>query len=299
MTPQANRTSDLVDEILLDSGHAEDEGLRAALLSLGSLASLPAPAPSGELAALLAGSRDELAQRRRLRRHRSSVVGLAVIAGMGLGIGGVAATSGVSAPGAGNSIQQLLEDWAPGWSPGSGTDPAAVPGDGSSATASYGEVSRNVVSPDELLWRADAGNAATRLLPGLGPVQGNSGGRAGGCGHPVKDDAGAAAVECVPLASGSAHGGVPADSAGAGMAGQEPAGSREAADRNPGAAGATGPSQQPGKGAPAAVPEEPGAAGQKTALPTSPAAAGKPAWAGPGADQDAARRAPWPAPVNR
>jgi hypothetical protein len=125
---------DIVEEMLLDAGHGKDPELRAALLALGSLASLPAPAPSGKLAVLLAdcsdGSTggagnaagtsesgpDELARRRGLRAHRPTVVGLALIAGMGLGVGGVAASSAVPGASGSPSIQHMLEDWTPAWS---------------------------------------------------------------------------------------------------------------------------------------------------------------------------------------
>ena len=44
------------------------------------------------------------------------MVGLAVLAGMGLGVSGVAATSQVSGDGAGPwSVQELTTDWSPGW----------------------------------------------------------------------------------------------------------------------------------------------------------------------------------------
>ncbi|MDQ0870586.1 hypothetical protein QFZ70_003059 [Arthrobacter sp. V1I9] len=129
----ADHLPDTVEEMLLDAGQVQDSELRAALLVLGSLASLPTPAPSGKLAALLtesedgsagnaddaggisdSGPGDELAKRRRLRAHRPTVVGLALIAGMGLGVSGVAASAPV--PGhSGPFIQHLLEDWAPAW----------------------------------------------------------------------------------------------------------------------------------------------------------------------------------------
>jgi hypothetical protein len=129
---QVNYLPAIVEEMLLDSGHGEDPELRAALLALGSLASLPAPAPSGNLAVLLAESGDgstagdavgtsesgpdELARRRGLRAHRPAVVGLALIAGMGLGVGGVAASSAVPGASGSLSIQHMLEDWTPAWS---------------------------------------------------------------------------------------------------------------------------------------------------------------------------------------
>ena len=105
MTPQASRLTDTVESMLLDAGQEQDTELRAALLSLGSLASLPAPSPNAQLAALLASRPDELTRRRRQRRHRnrSAIVGLAVVAGMGLGVTGVAATGS----GAGGEDQPL------------------------------------------------------------------------------------------------------------------------------------------------------------------------------------------------
>lgn len=121
MTPQANVLPETVEEMLLDAGFGQDDTLRSALLSLGSLASLPAPVPSGELAVLLAGDNegpvgDELGRRRWLRAHRPTVVGLALIAGMGMGAGGVAASTAPHGQAGSLSIQHMLKDWAPAWS---------------------------------------------------------------------------------------------------------------------------------------------------------------------------------------
>lgn len=116
MTSQASRLLDTVDEMLLDAGQAQDTNLRAALLSLGSLASVPAPPPNAQLAALLGSRPDELSWRRRLRRHRTTIVSLAVVAGMGLGVTGVAASASGPAEKSSVSVQHLLEDWAPSWS---------------------------------------------------------------------------------------------------------------------------------------------------------------------------------------
>ncbi|WP_314215563.1 hypothetical protein [Pseudarthrobacter equi] len=127
MTTPESRLRELVDEVLTDAGHPDDAALRSALESIGFLASLPVPEPSGELARLLAGGGDELARRRRSNRHRPTVVGLAVIAGMGLGIGGVAATAG-SAPGSSAaSVQHLLGDWSPDWAITHGVPAAPTP----------------------------------------------------------------------------------------------------------------------------------------------------------------------------
>lgn len=115
MTLQASRLIDTVDEMLLEAGQEQDTGLRAALLSLGALASLPAPPPNAQLAALLGPRPGSLSWRRRLRRHRPAIVGLAVVAGMGLGVTGVAASASRPAEQASASVQHLLENWAPSW----------------------------------------------------------------------------------------------------------------------------------------------------------------------------------------
>lgn len=115
MTSNASPLLRTVDEMLLDAGETDAAELRAALLALGSLASLQVPAPGAELAALLSGQTHQLARHRLLRRHRPAVVGLAVIAGMGLGVTGVAATGTPPGVQASSSIQHLLQDWAPAW----------------------------------------------------------------------------------------------------------------------------------------------------------------------------------------
>lgn len=116
MTTRDDFSGGTVDQLLLDAGHTEVPELRAALLSVASLAQMQAPAPGPELALMLAGPRDELTRQRWLRKHRPAVVGLAVLAGMGLGVSGVAATSQGSGDGSGPwSVQQLTTDWVPGW----------------------------------------------------------------------------------------------------------------------------------------------------------------------------------------
>ncbi len=116
MTTRDDFSGGTVDQLLLDAGHTDVPELRTALLSIASLAQMQAPAPGPELALMLAGPRDELTRRRWLRKHRPAVVGLAVLAGMGLGVSGVAATSQVSGDGAGPwSVQELTTHWSPGW----------------------------------------------------------------------------------------------------------------------------------------------------------------------------------------
>lgn len=132
MTSNASCLQEIVDEMLLDSGQSDSSELRAVLFSLGSFASLPAPAPGVELAALMTGTDDPMARHRWLRRHRSAVVGLAVIAGMGLGVTGVAATGTVhEGHPVRASIQHLVEDWDPSWTISG--DPSGSEGDSTPA----------------------------------------------------------------------------------------------------------------------------------------------------------------------
>jgi hypothetical protein len=116
MTTREDFSGGTVDRLLLEAGQLDVPELRAALLSIASLARMQVPAPGAELAAMLAGPGDELTKKRWLRQYRPAIVGLAVLAGMGLGVSGVAATSQVSAAGSGlRSIQKLTTDWAPDW----------------------------------------------------------------------------------------------------------------------------------------------------------------------------------------
>jgi hypothetical protein len=125
VTPNASYLGKTVDEMLLDAGQAEAAELRAALLSLGTLASLPVPAPNSQLAALLAGP-NELVRQGWLRKHRAAVVGLAVVAGMGLGVSGVAATASGQGRHSSISVQHLLEGWAPSWTIAGGPSASAA-----------------------------------------------------------------------------------------------------------------------------------------------------------------------------
>jgi hypothetical protein len=88
MTSNTSPLLSSVDEMLLDAGET-DAALRATLLLLGAFASLPVPEPRPELAALLSAQTTQLGRRRLRRRHRTAAAGLAVIAGMGLGVSGV------------------------------------------------------------------------------------------------------------------------------------------------------------------------------------------------------------------
>ncbi|MFJ4208871.1 hypothetical protein ACIPY2_10470 [Paenarthrobacter sp. NPDC089675] len=83
----------IVEDLLLEADLRGDSDLRETLLALGSYSKLQAPEPNAELAAMLAGPHDELAKRRWKHKHRAAVVGVAVVAAMGLGVSGVAAAS--------------------------------------------------------------------------------------------------------------------------------------------------------------------------------------------------------------
>lgn len=114
MTDNTSTLLGIVDEMLLDAGETNPE-LRTVLLSLGAFASLPVPEPRAELAVLLAAQVTPLGRHRLRRRHRTAAVGLAVIAGMGLGVTGVAAAASAPTVHGSSSIQNMLQDWAPAW----------------------------------------------------------------------------------------------------------------------------------------------------------------------------------------
>jgi hypothetical protein len=220
MTPQTNVLPVLVEEMLLDAGFGQDDELRSALLSLGSLASLPAPVPSGELAALLAGdgggaTRDELGRRRWVRAQRPTVVGLALIAGMGMGVGAVAASSLPPGQPGSPSIQHMLKDWAPAWSLPAGAVSGSS-GDSAAPKASEPDESEGVDSPQAAV--PVAGNPP---VPRRGPapaqipaassngVEGSGQAQTGAGQGPAKergkDDAGAAATDKAAVAGVPEH----------------------------------------------------------------------------------------------
>lgn len=243
MTRSPDSLHRLVDDMLSDAGQAGDTDLRSILLSLGSLASLPVPAPSGQLARLMAGSAtaavepaaagldvlkddqdaggDELALRRRLRRHRPTVLGLALLAGMGTGIGGVAASSPAPAGGS-HSVQQLLENWSPSWT-------------------IQGQAAAGLVQPDDPdgVDGPGAGQpAAEPVSAGPGPADSH---------HLQQDPAPGPQQAAEPRPSAVASGE-------AGKAPRALAGGQEPGRRNPAAGTATpgeGGQRQPGGGGPA------------------------------------------------
>ena len=228
MTSASDNLVTLVDDMLQDAGLGRDGDLRDALVTLGALASLPAPAPIGELAALLAsgspakdaasdgppvevpgdapsedqpsdddsaddqpsGDRpdDELARRR--RRHRPTALGLVLVAGMGLGVGGVAAST--TAPGD-SAIGHLLEDWTPWVNPDSGP-PAAAPGSPAAEVDAHADVIAAASTPAPG-GAALPGRTAFRLLHGHAGLAGYTGSPA--CLGPVMHDAGMGSGTCV------------------------------------------------------------------------------------------------------
>ncbi|MHC6229616.1 hypothetical protein ACX5I6_07825 [Arthrobacter sp. MMS24-T111] len=209
MTPPSGNLVSLVDDLLRDAGCGDDPQLRDVLLSLGALASLPAPAPSAELAALLAPAAgtpvaggaledppageqpaDDLARRRR-RRHRPTALGLVLVAGMGLGVGGVAASS--SAPG-NETVQQVLADWPPPWGAPSATSASAAGGGyRSPVLAADGEGPGTVSSPSPA---APGKSHASRFLDDAAGVAGRGG--VPSCGGASTHDDGGRPGACVP-----------------------------------------------------------------------------------------------------
>lgn len=226
MTPAQDNLAALVDDMLQDVGFELDADLRGALHSLGALASVPTPEPTGELAALLtaagpilgegpvpggapdaaAGERevgqddeppaDELARRR--RRHRPTTLGLVLVAGMGLGVGGVAASS---TPHGSSPVEQLLEDLSP-WSNSVSGPSAAGYGYRAPRLASDGELA---AGPEAAAGGAtDAANLASRLLPDHAGAPRHTGHVHTGtphCAGPVNHEA--AGGMCTPAGAGA------------------------------------------------------------------------------------------------
>ncbi|WP_255769931.1 hypothetical protein [Pseudarthrobacter sulfonivorans] len=209
---------DTVDEMLRDAGET-DPGLRAALLSLGAFASLPVPEPRGELAALLAERPTQLDRHRLRRRHRTAAVGLAVIAGMGLGVTGVAATASGPKSHASSSIQQMLQDWVPSWTiagtpatNGSAASVAGVPAGDSAADAPEaarpGETDPETARshPGSQGWGGSESDMAGKTVPGGGARShkhdsGNQGAGNSAAGNSGADHA--AAIDSAPDDAGS------------------------------------------------------------------------------------------------
>lgn len=284
MTPAPDNLAALVDDMLLDVGFEQDADLRGALHSLGALASLPTPEPTGELAALLTaggpargeapvpagaldaagrqpGEReadqddgppaDELARRRR-RRHRPTTLGLVLVAGMGLGVGGVAASS---APPGNSPVEQLLADLSP-WNSSVSEPSAAGYGYRAPRVASDGELA--AAGPEAAAGGAtDAANLASRLLPDQAGTSRHTGHAHTGtplCAGPVNHEA--AGRMCLPAGAGPATQGNGAGrgTENQGTAAEEPAGPAAA---NQGKAGTPAPDNAPAAAGAAGGPAKP------------------------------------------
>ena len=240
---QSQKLRDVVEDMLLDAGEEDSAELRDALMSLGSLASLPVPAPNAQLAALLAAPQDELTRRRGLRRHRTTIVGLAVVAGMGLGATGVAASSDGLGDPAHPPIQHLLQEWAPAWSvtglalltadgllpepdAGNQPDPASVPASGYGEGS--GERGAGVDGGGVDGAGQDAAGADGAAQPGTGPDG------AGGNGQPGNGQPEDGQGQGGPAGENAAGG----NPAGENAAGESPA--ADTAGKADGAQGGTG-----------------------------------------------------------
>ncbi|MDP9888501.1 hypothetical protein [Pseudarthrobacter enclensis] len=246
MTSSRDNLVTLVDGILLESGFDQDAELRDTLLSLGSLASLPAPAPTGELAALIAAgglsspekavhdespdtpadgrkagtqTGDELARRRR-RRHRPTALGLVLVAGMGLGVGGVAASSTNTRT---SAVEHLLEDWAPWRGSTTGTS-AVASGYRGPTLAADGDLPGAASVPAPHLVD-DAADLSSKLLRRQGGHNGTA------CPGPLRHNAGIGVRNC---AAGSAAAAPQSNTNGGGTDGRGPG----AANGTPAGAGA-------------------------------------------------------------
>ena len=104
----ARQPSAVVEKVLAESGLAHDDALRSALEGIRALRPASAPAPTGELAALLADASTlvpaiplerpaavvQPLRPRTVKRHRGAMISAMVVAGMGLGVTGVAALGG-------------------------------------------------------------------------------------------------------------------------------------------------------------------------------------------------------------
>jgi hypothetical protein len=261
MTSASDNLIALVDDMLQDAGAAQDAELRDTLVALGALASLPVPAPTGELAALLAADGpaedaasgklegeqrveqpdgeqwvddppgDELARRR--RRHRPTALGLVLAAGMGLGVGGVAASS--TAPG-GSPIEHVLTEWMP-WNHTTDAASAVSSTDGGPDVGAEGEVTQSGATAAPA-GAADASHRASRFLRDPAGLFGGT--RTPACAGPVKHDAGTGPGNCGAEPGAAAVGGAVGGMDGSGRA--VPAGTpADPAAAGPGKAGAPAP----------------------------------------------------------
>lgn len=126
---------------------------------------------------------DELAQRRRLRRARTVIVGVAVVAAMGMGVSGVAAATG-GLPHGSHFISKLISQLAPVWapelppvqpipapdSPGVSSVPSQEPATPGTAYGEDGNASTSKHGPDKGSKQAPDPAANDGGAPGKGPA---------------------------------------------------------------------------------------------------------------------------------
>lgn len=120
---ERNRDQRIVDAVLLEEGLADDAALSAVLLEVRGLANSAAPVMSPELEAALSAAQALEADRdaivtsldsRRGKRRRALIVGAAVIATMGLGVGAAAASSEGFRQAAQNTFSSVVDVLNPG-----------------------------------------------------------------------------------------------------------------------------------------------------------------------------------------
>lgn len=103
----------VVQRLLLEFGVAAGTGLEDVLHQIRALESVPAPTPSGELAALLHLGVDELTGRRWARRHRAGLITLAVVGALSLGASAAAASSPQFREIAQDTVVNLINHYTP------------------------------------------------------------------------------------------------------------------------------------------------------------------------------------------
>jgi hypothetical protein len=125
------RTADdeqIIDQLLVETGHHNDEELKHALLQLRSFAAGPVPAPSATISAIMGAGPESLDARRRRRKHRrTALTALAITATMGIGTAAAAATD----PGFRETAQQAIITVIDTVTRGNSGKPPHAPGHGS------------------------------------------------------------------------------------------------------------------------------------------------------------------------
>jgi hypothetical protein len=127
-TRRSEDDEQIIDQLLFETGHHNDEELKYALLQLRSFAAGPAPAPSARISAIMGAGPVTLDARRRRRQHRrTALTALAITATMGIGTAAAAATD----PGFRETAQQAITTVIDTVTRGNSGKPAHAPGHGS------------------------------------------------------------------------------------------------------------------------------------------------------------------------